>query len=206
MAPRHSYVLLTCALGALVILPAVAHAQADPGAWQAAALVAVADSGAFDEADTGVGVRAGWSTSSRVLGIEAEVTYYPADFTETNSFSSSRLEGFFGGTFGPQLGRLRPFARLRPGFLRYADAPGPIACIAIFPPPLACELAQGATLPALDIGGGVAFDVSERGVIRLDVGSRVVRYDGPVHHRGNVRDETFWSAGVRFAASVGLRF
>ena len=37
----------------------------------------------------------------------------------------------------------------------FEEAPGPLACITIFPPPLSCELASGRTLMAFDLGGGV---------------------------------------------------
>lgn len=203
----HIPFIIVGALGALLTLPAAAVAQVDRGAWHAAAVVAAADSDEFKETEAGIGGRIGWTTLSRLIGVEAELTFYPGDLPDSQPFSSSRVEGFFGGTFGPQLGRFRPFARLRPGFLHYADAPEPLACIAIFPPPLSCELAEGATLPALDIGGGVEFDMADRGLVRLDLGNRLVRYDGPVRDGdGEVRDDAFWSHGLRFAASVGLRF
>lgn len=51
--------------------------------------------------------------------------------------------------------------------------------IAIFPPPLACQMAGGDTLFVLDIGGGVEFQTTDRTFVRVDLGDRAVKYPGP---------------------------
>ena len=171
-----------------------------------AVLLAIAFSGQFDGSDAGVGGRAGWQ-ATRLVGVEAEIVHYPAHFADAPAFSRSRVEGLFGATIGPRLGRVRPFGRLRPGFLRVQPAPEPIVCIAIFPPPLACELAAGRTLMAFDLGGGVDVSVGERTFVRIDAGDRLVRYPGPVFDTDRqVHDEAFFGHDVRLAVSGGVRF
>jgi hypothetical protein len=139
--------------------------------------------------------------------VEAEVVHYPSHFPDRPAFSRARLEGLFGVTWGPRLGRVRPFARVRPGFLRVQPAPEPLACIAIFPPPNACELASGRTLMAFDLGGGVDVSVGERTFVRIDAGDRLVRYPGPVFDTDrNVHEDAFFGHDIRIAAAGGIRF
>ena len=130
-----------------------------------------------------------------------------SDFDGRPAFSASRIEGLFGATVGPQLGRWRSFGRLRPGFVTFRKAPEAIACILIFPPPLRCTLAGGRTMFALDVGGGVEWLASDRLFVRFDVGDRMVRYPSPViDSEGNVRDDGFMGHDFRLALGPGLRF
>ena len=108
---------------------------------------------------------------------------------------------------GPRFARLRPFGRLRSGFLKLREAPQPFPCILIFPPPLSCALASGRTLVAVDIGGGVEVFATQRAFVRVDAGDRVLKYPGPVFARNFTRrDDAFFSHDFRFAAGAGLRF
>jgi hypothetical protein len=101
---------------------------------------------------------------------------------------------------------VRPFARLRPGFVTFREAPQPFACILIFPPPLACVLGAGDTLFALDIGGGVEVFTTRRTFLRVDAGDRLLRYPGPVFRDGTAEEDGFFSHDFRFAVGGGLRF
>jgi hypothetical protein len=171
--------------------------------FDAGAHIAVARSSEFDDTDTGVGGWFSWHPIA-LVGAEAEMTVYPASFPNANGFSRSRLEGLFGVTVGPRLGRVRPFARFRPGFLAFRGQP--VVCILIFPPPLSCELATGRTLFAMDVGGGVELFPTGRMVIRADVGDRVVKYPGPSFRNGRATQESFYSHDFRLSAGAGVRF
>ena len=160
----------------------------------------------FDESDLGIGRRFSWHPITPI-GLEAEMTFYPRDFPDGRAFSRGRDEGLFGVTVGPRWGRLRPFARLRAGFMRFQEAPRPFPCILIFPPPLQCSLASGATARAVDIGGGVEVFATSRTFLRIDAGDLLLRYPGPVFdsHR-TPRQDGFISHNFRVAAGGGFRF
>lgn len=173
---------------------------------QFAVVLALALSSQFDASDAGAGARVAWHPVE-LVGIEAEVVYYAGDFPEPRPFSRARAEGLLGVTIGPRLDRVRPFLRLRSGFVSVREAPEPFPCIKIFPPPLACELASGHTLLAIDAGGGVEIAATSRTFVRVDAGDRVLRYPGPVFDTDrDIRERPFFSHDFRFAASAGLRF
>jgi hypothetical protein len=171
--------------------------------FEAVAQIAVAHSSEFDHGDTGVGGRFAWHPTA-LIGAEAEMNVYPRGFPSASSFSSSRIEGLFGVTVGPRFARVRPFAKLRPGFLAFRGQP--VVCILIFPPPLACVLATGRTVFALDAGGGVDVFATGRTVVRVDVGDRLLKYPGPSFHNGRATQESFFSHDFRLSAGAGLRF
>jgi hypothetical protein len=174
--------------------------------FQAGAQVTVVSSGEFDDTDVGFGGRFSWYPTS-LIGAEAEMNFYPRDLPGRVAFSSGRVEGLFGATVGPRLGRVRPFGRLRPGFVTYREAPGPIACILIFPPPLQCTLATGRTVFALDVGGGVELFATRRTSIRFDMGDRLLRYPGPAFDaERNVHSGAFFGHDLRFAVGGGWSF
>lgn len=189
--------LLVCAT---LVGPAAANAQQH---FDVTAHVAVVRSSEFDDTDTGVGGRLAWHPVA-LVGAEAEMTFYPASFPDANGFSRRRIEGLFGVTVGPRLPRVRPFARLRPGFLSFRGQP--VVCILIFPPPLSCELAAGQTLFALDLGGGVELFPASRGVVRVDLGDRILKYPGPSFRNGRATQDSFYSHDLRVSAGAGVRF
>lgn len=160
----------------------------------------------FDGNDLGFGGRITWKPSA-LIGVDADLTWYPSDFPEGIAFTRSRFEGLFGATVGPRLDRIRPFAKAAAGFLKAGATPGALACIAIFPPPLNCALAGGDTLPAYEIGGGVEVDATPRTFIRVDVADRILKYPGPAFDSNfNVRDEGFFGHALRFTIGAGVRF
>ena len=159
-----------------------------------ALLVALARSGEFNTTDTGVGGRVAWHAVD-VVSAEAEMT----------RFNNGRVEGLFGVTAGPQFTRVRPFAKLRPGFVRFPYRT--IACILIYPPPLACQLAAGRTVFALDIGGGVDLFAGSRTFVRIDAGDRMLKYPGPSFRpRARAPQDAFFSHDFRMSAGAGVRF
>jgi hypothetical protein len=199
-----AFVIIVVATAVLAIAsPRQAAAQ---GRFDVGAQVVSATSDQFDESETGFGGRVAWYPVS-LVGVEAEVNVFPSAFPDQRAFSGRRIEGLFGVTAGPRLGFVRPFVKFRPGFLNMSEAPQPFACIAIFPPPLACSLAAGQTLAAFDLGGGLEVLVTPRGFVRVDVSDRMVRYRGPVFDgQQQVQDDTFYGHDVRVAVGAGIRF
>jgi hypothetical protein len=199
---RYSWFLIVLA----ALVPQAARAQSAGGAFEIGGHVAIARSGEFDATDTGVGARVAWR-AARWVGVEGEITLYPGDYADERApFSGARIEGLFGATVGPRLGRVRPFARLRPGFLTFREPSDPVACILIFPPPLTCTL-PGRTQFALDAGGGVEVSLTPRTLVRLDAGDRAVRYSGPViDRRGEVTGDAFFRHDLRVTIGAGVVF
>lgn len=197
---------LTALVGLLLVPAGRVSAQPDPGSFEAGVQVTSVRVSEFDRADVGIGGRFAWRPAD-LVGLESEFNWYPGEFPDGRPFSRSRVEGLFGATLGPTLGPVRPFVRLRSGFLSIAEAPNGYPCILIYPPPLACTLAGGRTLLAFDIGGGLELSATRRLFFRVDLGDRVVKYPGPVFDRSNRRrDEAFFSHDFRLAAGAGVRF
>ncbi len=199
--------LLTLTIGMVALAPVVVRAQSRPGLFDTDVHVAAARSNQFDDAtDLGFGGRLSWRLAP-LVGVEAEMNLFPGGFPDRPSFSRSRWEGLFGATVGPSLNRWRPFARVRPGFVSFLAADEPFICIAIFPPPLPCALASGRTVFALDVGGGVEVHTTRRTFMRVDVGDRMLRFEGPVFTSNRrIREDVFYSHGFRLTAGGGWRF
>jgi hypothetical protein len=197
---------------AFLVAIVVVGIDADPAAGQTAesfeigAQITWVRDSELDSTDAGIGGRASWLPSSWI-GVEGEITFFPSDIPDRTAVSRHRLEGLFGITAGPRLGPWRPFARIRPGFLRVAASPEPVACILIFPPPLSCALAAGDTFFTVDLGGGVEVLTPGRTFVRFDLGDRLVRYPGPAIERdGQAHDDSFIGHDVRAAVGAGWRF
>ena len=161
----------------------------------------------FDGSDNGIGGRFTFMPSS-LIGLDADLTWYPSGFPSGSvPFSGSRIEGLFGATIGPRINRVRPFAKATAGFLKVGATPIGFACITIFPPPLACLMAGGPTLPAYEIGGGIEIGTTSKTFIRVDVTDRILRYPGPTFDSNfEIRDEGFLGHAIRFTLGAGLRF
>lgn len=197
-----AFSLLPLAFAVLSVSAVSAAAQS----FEASAHLAASQWSEFDGNDLGIGGRATWKPSS-LVGVEADLTWYPSDFPDRIAFTRRRVEALFGATVGPRLGRMRPFAKAAAGVLKVGAAPGAFACIAIFPPPLNCALAGGETLPAYEIGGGVEVDATSRTFIRVDVTDRILKYPGPTFDANfEIRDESFLGHALRFTLGAGVRF
>jgi hypothetical protein len=161
----------------------------------------------FEGRDLGVGGRLTWKPIATV-GIDADLSWYPAEFPPDGvAFSGSRFEGLFGATVGPRLDRLRPFVKAAAGFLRAGESPEPFVCIAIFPPPLACLMAAGQTLPAIEIGGGLELSPTSATFVRVDVADRLLRYPAPsLDDDFELHEERFWGHALRITIGGGIRF
>ena len=197
-------VLRSFAVVCLVLL-VTSHAAAQ--SLEASVHIASSRWSEFDGADTGIGGRFTWMASSMV-GLDADLTWYPSSFPPDQvAFSGSRIEGLFGVTVGPRLNRVRPFGKAAAGFLNVGETPIAFACIAIFPPPLACVLAGGDVLPAYEIGGGIVVNATPRSFFRADVADRILKYSGPtLDSNFQARDEGFFGHALRFTLGAGLRF
>ncbi len=161
----------------------------------------------IDETDIGVGVRVSHRLT-RWLAADGDLSYFPPDLGDP-AFSSSRLEGRLGLRVGPRLGRTGGYVALDGGFVRFAGAPAPVACILalIYPPPLECALASGATIPAVSFSLGAEAFPRDRIVVRLELGDELLRYPGPASRPGRAASEgDFWTANPRLSLGVGVRF
>jgi hypothetical protein len=205
MKANGSATVLTLA-ALLIARPDSAGAQSRPARFELGAQVASTSSSQFDETDVGLGARVSWHPAGWI-GTEAEINGYPGDFPGQGPFSRGRVEGLFGATVGGRVGSVRPFGKLRPGFVIFRESSEPFACILIFPPPLACTLASGQTLFAVDIGGGVEAYPTPKTFVRVDAGDLLMKYSGPVFdNTGTQRQGAFFSHNFRFAAGAGWRF
>lgn len=191
----------------MTVLTGRASAQSSADSFQVGAQLTVARSGQFESTELGIGGRVSWHPIS-MLGFESEIDLYPADFPgDEVPFSTRRVEGLFGVTAGPRLARVRPFAKIRAGFLRYSPPTVGFPCIAIFPPPLNCLMAAGGTRPIFDIGGGVEVFTSDRTFIRIDAGDRMVRLPAPTLVDGfTLRETEFFGHDFRVSVGGGLRW
>jgi hypothetical protein len=175
--------------------------------FEAGAQITASRFGELDSTDIGVGGRASWHPSGWI-GVEGELNFYPNDIPDVQpAISRSRFEGLFGMTAGPRMSGWRPFARIRPGFVRVGSSPEPLACSLIFPPATSCALAERETLFALDLGAGFEVYTARRTFVRFDIGDQMLRFPGPARDReGNVHNDNFMRHDVRVAIGGGWRF
>ena len=197
---------LTCVLATLLITVSPVRAQS----FEAGVNLVTSQMSAFDGTDVGVGGRFTW-TPTPLIGIDADLGWYPGEYPPDGiAFSDGRFEGLFGVTVGPSLNRVRPFGKFAAGFLQSTATQERTICLAIFPPPLNCLMAEGRTLPALDFGGGVEWLVTDRAFLRLDTTARMLQYPGPSlqfdRNNSEVHDADFWGAAFRFSIGGGVRF
>src|SRR5690349_17767219 len=188
---------------ACVLIASNAYAQH----FEASAHVAAAQWSEFDGNDIGAGGRFTFRPLP-LIGIDADLTWYPSEFPPDTvaQFSAARVEGMFGATVGPKISRVRPFVKVAAGFLDVRASAKVFACIAIFPPPLACIMG-GQTMAAYEIGGGVQVDAIGPAFIRADLTGRFLKYPGPTFGSDRqLHDEGFLGGAPRFTLGAGVRF
>lgn len=190
-------------MAALLIWAAPSSAQS----FEASVHLASSQWSEFDGTDIGGGARLTFKPIS-MIGLDADVTWYPGDFPPDGvPFTGNRLEGFLGVTAGPRLAGFRPFAKVAGGFMKTGDAPAPFACIAIFPPPLNCLMSGAQTMPAFEIGGGVELTPTGRTLLRFDLTERFLKYPGPTFDRDRkIHDADFFGGALKFTIGAGIRF
>jgi len=216
--------ILATALCVSLLIPTSAFAQT----FSASVHFTSARWSEFEGSDKGFGGRFAWMPSP-MIGVEADLTWYPSDFQPENDsiiaehvyangtrspitiasvpFSQKRFEGLFGATFGPRFNGVRPFAKASAGFLNVSPTGGAFACITIFPPPLTCVLAGGQTLPAYEIGAGIEADAGSRVFLRADVTDRILKYPGPTLTPDfEAREDGFFGHAIRVTLGAGLKF
>ena len=194
--------VLTLAL----LIPGAAAAQSAGGSFRLGAVGAYVASSELDTTEVGLGMLLAWNATP-LVGIEAEIVIHPADMGPDPSFSSGRVETLFGVSVGPQLAWVRPFAKTRLGIIRFWESPEPLACIAIFPSPVRCTLANGRTAVGVDVGGGLELLPPGRAFVRFEAGDRVLSFPGPVMDSGGtVHEGGFFAHDLRISFGAGLRF
>jgi hypothetical protein len=204
---RSRYVIIGCA-AAVVFGIGQANAAAQAGEpIEVGAQLVVAGISELDSSDVGIGGHVTWFPWKWV-GAEAELNYFPSALpNDPVEVTANRLEGLFGVVIGPRRGVWRPTARIRPGFLQVASAQQVAVCILIYPPPASCALTAGETLFALEFGAGVEFYMPGRTFVRLDVGDRMLKYQGPaIDNEHRVHDGDYYRHDFRLAVGGGWRF
>jgi len=201
--PRRGSLMLRIAPVAIASVSLGAPAHGEEARWDAGAEVAVSRLSSLEETAVGLGLRLSFRAHDWVA-LDAGATFAPADLGDP-PFSGSQTEFLFGFRVGPRPRPLSGYVALRGGFVRFSEAPGPLACIAIFPPPLSCVVAAGESPPAFQAGAGFEGKVGERALVRIEIGDRLVRMPGPSFDaRREARLEDFWSHELRL--SVGAAF
>ncbi|HSF14544.1 MAG TPA: outer membrane beta-barrel protein [Vicinamibacteria bacterium] len=194
-------------IATLIFLSTVMNARAQERGLELSALLGTTFQHELDATDLGIGGRIGYQATP-LLGVEGELSFYPQDIPDRVTITSSRIEGLFGIKVGPRFDWLSVFGKARPGFVRFAGAGQPFACILIYPPPLSCLLAGGRTVLALDLGGGIELYPTDRSLVRVDVSDLLLRYPAPAINRDReaVTEDSFWGGNLKLTFSIGLRF
>jgi Outer membrane protein beta-barrel domain len=136
---------------------------------------------------------------STYFALEAELNLFPKN---DDVKAGRKIQGLFGVKAGKRFDKVGVFAKARPGFIRYekgdyAFTPG-VACVLIFPPPLACMDPIARTNFAMDLGGVVEVYPSKRTIIRFDAGDTIARFPA----RNVAAPDPDFGPGVLFAIPV----
>jgi hypothetical protein len=113
----------------------------------------------LDQSRFGYGFRLGYDAYLPFISLEAEVNYFPT----TSGGNLGETQGLFGLKFGKKIGRWGGFLKARPGFTHFGGG--------AFPQRLTEH-----TKFAMDLGGGVEYDLFTKLGLRLDVSDIRIYY------------------------------
>ncbi len=182
----------------------VAGAQ-EPG-FELAAQGAITDRRELEATDVTLGLRLSWRAAPWIA-FDGEAMLGPGNLGGERPSSGTRTEWLAGLRFGRDLGARGAYGVLRGGVVRFTAPSQPVACILIFPPPLACTIARGDTVPAFEFGAGYQFALNERARLFVELRDQVVKYEGPVMDASfQPRLESFWSHNPRLGIGLGWSF
>jgi hypothetical protein len=149
--------------------------------------------------DVGMGGRFAWIFND-TFAVEAVSDFFP-----TGRHKVLRGGRKFQMLAGPKLGwrsdRVGLFATTRAGVARIGEGKQEGPCLAIFPPPEGCLIAENRL--ALEIGGGLEIYPTPLTSLRLDAGDLMTRINPSSYHFGRDGDVAHW---LQISAGFGVRF
>jgi len=200
-----------CLLAALIVLTILtlgsSGAMAQARAVDVGGHVGVLRLSELHTTDAGVGAHVVWHVAP-ALAVDGALTGFPAGDLNGGATDRQRhVLGLAGLRTSVALGNTDLFARARAGFLRFGQGP-PIVCLAIFPPPLVCQLAAGYTAFAADVGGGASIGLIPSGRLRasIEAGDLLVRYGLISFRPGGGTTEGFVSHNLLLSIGAAWRF
>jgi len=113
----------------------------------------------MDQTRVGYGFRLGYEAYLPFISLESEVNFFPT----TSSGNLGETQAFFGLKFGKHIGRWGGFLKARPGFTHFGGG--------AFPQRLTEQ-----TKFALDLGGGVEYDLGPKVSLRWDLSDAKIFY------------------------------
>jgi hypothetical protein len=113
----------------------------------------------LDQSRLGYGFRLGYEAYLPFISLETEVNFFPT----SSGGDLGETQAFFGLKFGKHIGRWGGFLKFRPGLTHFGGGA------------FQNRLTER-TKFALDMGGGVEFDLSEQLLLRLDVSDARIFY------------------------------
>jgi len=182
--PLLSLCLLFLAVALSTSSPAQSYSRLEVGAQGASLLLSDPISGTQEKG--GFGTRLTYNFSS-ILSLDAEGDFFPS-----NSPAGPQRGGrAFGALAGPKAGwrfkKVGLFVKARPGLINFSNVLKITTGVLPNGIPFYIESAGGhRTHLALDLGGALEINTSQRTLIRIDAGEMLVRYD----------DRTYRAPGV----------
>ena len=113
----------------------------------------------LDQSRLGYGLRLGYEAYLPFISLESEVNFFPT----TSGGNLGETQAFFGLKFGKHIGRWGAFLKARPGFTHFGGGAFP-------------QRLTERTKFALDLGGGLEFDLTPKVGLRLDLSDTRIYY------------------------------